>query len=209
MPIGDWYIPEGKLTKNLVKLIPGEDTVIYTTTILAETGDELMGHVVKVGELAVTNRGLAFYAKRKGLTGGLISFRGGPIQEYIRYDQISKIESKEDRILIRIAPDIDAEIQKERWYELKVEQSKPYEDDKTFKKRRKQFSSVVEHAMYRYRTGQAKPVLPKKKHPAVAERATPRRRRRRRVQYCPKCGAFLEDPAAYCESCGSPLHPPD
>ena len=193
-----------------MKLIPGEDTVIYTTVILAETGDELRGHIVKVGELAVTNRGLAFYAKRKGLTGGLISFRGGPIREYVRYDQIAKIESKEDRVVIRIAPDIDAEKQKERWYELKVEQSKPYENDKTFKKRRKQFSSVVEHAMYRYRTGQAKPVLVKqKKHPAVAEKATPRRSRRRRVQYCPKCGAFLEDPAAYCESCGSPLHPPD
>ncbi|MFX1341560.1 MAG: hypothetical protein ACFFAL_02595 [Promethearchaeota archaeon] len=210
MPIGDWYIPEDKLSKNLMKLIPGEDTIIYTSAVLVETGDELRGHMVKVGQVAITNRGVAFFAKRKGLTGGIISFRGGPFQEYIRFDQIAEIKSRGERVTIRITPDIDSEDKEEKWYELIIAKSKPYETKKIFDRRKKQFSAVLEHAMYRYRTGQAKPDLPKKsKHPGVAVRATPKRTRRRRVQYCPKCGAFLEEPEAFCESCGAPLQPPE
>lgn len=206
MPIGDWFIPEGKLEKELVELVPGEDTIIYTTAILVETGDELRGHVVKVGQLAITNRGVAFFAKRKGLRGGLISFRGGPIQEYVPYDQIAHIDSRGDRVIIHVSPHIDAEDQAEKWYELVVEYSKPYEEKKAFKRRKKQFSAVLEHAMYRYRTGQARPKVKRRgKHPATEVRATPKRSRRRRVQYCPKCGTFLEEPEAFCEGCGAPL----
>ncbi len=210
MPIGNWYIPEGKLEKELTALIPGEDTIIYTTTIHVETGDELKGHVIKVGQLVITNRGVAFFAKRKGLTGGLISFRGGPISEYIRYDQIEHIDSRGDRVIIHISPPIDAEDKQEKWYELVVQQSKPFEKKKGFSERKKQFSSVLEHAMYRYRTGQARPDLPRTKKrgipAATSVRATPKPQVRRRVMYCPKCGAFLEDPEAFCESCGTPLN---
>ncbi len=213
MPIGDWYIPEGKLGKEVSKLIPGEDTILYTSQIYVETGDDIRGHVLKVGQIAVTNRGVAFYAKRKGLTGGLISFRGGPIAEYIRYDQIAHIDSQNDRVIIHVTPDIDAKSKEEKWFELLVVQSKPYETKKAFEKRKKQFSSVLEHAMYRYRTGQARPDLPKSRRQAqptaTRVRATPQRVRRRRVQYCPKCGAFLEEPEAFCEVCGTPLHPPE
>ena len=213
MPLGNWYIPEGKLGEDVSNLVPGEDTIIYTSQVHVETGDDIRGHVIKVGEIVVTNRGIAFYAKRKGLTGGLISFRGGPIAEYIRYDQISHIDSQNDRVIIHVEPDIDAEDKDEVWFELVVVQSKPYEKKKAFEKRKKQFSAVLEHAMYRYRTGQARPDLPRRrkeaKHPATRVRATPKRVRRRRVQYCPKCGAFLEEPEAFCESCGTPLHPPE
>jgi hypothetical protein len=212
MPIGNWYIPEDKLDNKLTNLVPGEDTIIYTSQVYVKTGDEIHGHVTKVGQIAVTNRGVAFYAKRKGLTGGLISFRGGPIAEYVRYDHISHIDSQDDRVIIHVTPHIDAKDQEELWFELVVVESKPYETKKAFEKRRKQFGSVLEHAMYRYRTGQARPDLPKKRRPAQPEairvQATPRTARRRRVQYCPKCGAFLEDPEAYCEVCGKPLHPP-
>lgn len=213
MPIGNWYIPEGKLGKEVSDLVPGEDTIIYSSQVHVETGDELRGHVIKVGEIVVTNRGIAFYAKRKGLTGGLISFRGGPIAEYISYDHIAHIDSQNDRVIIHVTPDIDAEEKDEKWFELVVVQSKPYEKKKEFEKRKKQFSAVLEHAMYRYRTGQARPDLPKRRreiqHPATRVRATPKRVRRRRVQYCPKCGAFLEEPEAFCDACGTPLHPPE
>ncbi len=213
MPIGDWFIPEGKLGKEVSELVPGEDTIIYTSQVHVETGDDIRGHVIKVGQIVVTNRGIAFFAKRKGLTGGLISFRGGPIAKYVRYDQISHIDSQNDRVIIHVTPDVDAEDKKEKWFELVVVQSKPFETKKKFDRRKKQFSSVLEHALYRYRTGQARPDLPKRKrqiaHPATKVRTTPRRERRRRVQYCPKCGAFLEEPEAFCEVCGRPLHPPE
>lgn len=206
MPIGNWYIPEGKLSIDLTKLIPGEDTIIYTTIILVETGDELRGHVIKVGQLAITNRGVAFFAKRKGLRGGIISLRGGPIEEYIRYDRISDIDSRGDRVIIHVSPHIDAEKKEEKWFELAVDQSKPYEDKKSFSRRRGQFGAVLEHAMYRYRSGQARPDLPKRgKHPAIEVQASPRIPHQRLVQYCPKCGTFLEEPATFCESCGAPL----
>ncbi len=213
MPIGDWHIPEGKLGEEVSKLVPGEDTIIYTSQVHVETGDDIRGHVIKVGQIAVTNRGIAFYAKRKGLTGGLISFRGGPIGEYVRYDQIAHIDSQNDRVIIHVTPDIDAEDKEERWYELVVVQSKPFEKKKAFEKRKKQFSSVLEYALYRYKTGQARPDLPRSRkqsqHQATRVRASRRRVRRRRVQYCPKCGGFLEEPEAFCEVCGTPLHPPD
>ncbi|MFX1318338.1 MAG: hypothetical protein ACFE9D_07500 [Promethearchaeota archaeon] len=211
MPIGNWYIPEGKLDDALTKLIPGEDTIIYTSLVYVKTGDELRGYVTKVGQIAITNRGVAFYAKRKGLTGGLISFRGGPIAEYARYDHISHIDSQDDRVIIHVTPDIDAEDQDEKWFELVVVETEPYETKKEFEKRKGQFSAVLEHALYRYRTGQARPDLPKQKKPAQPNatrvRATLKSARRRRVQYCPKCGAFLEEPEAFCEVCGKPLHP--
>jgi len=213
MPIGDWYIPEGKLGKEVSKLVPGEDTIIYTSKVYVETGDGLRGHVIKVGQIAITNRGIAFYAKRKGLTGGLVSFRGGPISEYVRYDHISNIDSQNDRVIIHISPLIDAEDKEEKWFELVVVQSEPFESKKSFDKRKNQFSAVLEHAMYRYRTGQARPDLPRiqkqKKPDTTRVRATPPRVHRRRVQYCPKCGAFLEEPEAFCEVCGMPLHPPE
>jgi hypothetical protein len=213
MPIGDWYIPEETLGREVSKLVPGEDTIIYTSQVYVETGDDIRGHVIKVGQIAVTNRGIAFYAKRKGLTGGLISFRGGPIAEYIRYDQITHVDSQNDRVIIHVTPDIDAEDKQEKWFELIVVQSKPYEKKKAFERRKNQFSSVIEHAIYRYRTGQARPALNKRQRQKQPEttrvRATPQRTRRRRVQYCPKCGAFLEEPEAFCEVCGTPLHPPE
>lgn len=205
MPIGEWYIPERKLSKELKKLIPGEDTVLYTTAIFVETGTRLEGRPIKVGELAITNRGVAFFAKRKGLKGGLLAWRGGPIHEYVQFDRIEHIEGKGPVVGIRVAPPLDSD-EEEKEYELTVAQSEPFEDEDSFKRRRGQFSSVLEHAMYRYRTGQAQPALRKQiKHPATAVRATPRRKRPRRVQYCPHCGSFLEEPAVYCDNCGARL----
>lgn len=206
MPIGDWYIPEGKLRKDLTDLIPGEDTILYTSAAFVELKDDAIGPILKVGELAITNRGVAFFAKRKGLKGGVLGFRGGPFREYIRYDRIEHIESKGDRVIIEVTPHIDAPEEKKQKYELVVVQSEPFEDKKRFTKRRKSFSAVFEHAMYRYRSGQALPDTSKRRKPPIhtMPRAS-RKKQRRRVQYCPKCGAFLEEPVAFCENCGAPL----
>ena len=205
MPIGDWYIPEGKLQKELTDLIPGEDTILYTSAAYVELKDETIGPILKVGELAITNRGVAFFAKRKGLKGGVLGFRGGPFREYIGYDRIDQIESKGERVIIEVTPHIDAPDEKMKKYELVVLQSEPFEDKKSFTKRRKSFSAVLEHMMYRYRSGQAQPDPEGRKR---STRKAPRRKTKgqvRRVQYCPKCGAFLEEPAAFCENCGAPL----
>jgi hypothetical protein len=206
MPLGNWYIPEGKLQKDLTDLIPGEDTILYTSVVYVELKDEAIGPILKLGELAITNRGIAFFAKRKGLKGGVLGFRGGPFREYIRYDQIEKIDSKGERVEILVSPDIDSPEEKPRRFELLVMQSEPFEDKKSFAKRRKSFSAVLEHAMYRYRSGQAQPdTVGKRKPPTRRASKTALKRQRRRVQYCPKCGTFLEEPAAFCENCGAPL----
>ena len=205
MPIGEWFIPEGKLQKDLMDLIPGEDTILYTSAAYVELKDEAIGPILKVGELAITNRGVAFFAKRKGLKGGVLGFRGGPFREYIRYDRIEQIESKGERVIIDVTPHIDEPDQKMKKYELIVLQSEPFEDKKGFAKRKKSFSAVLEHAMYRYRSGQAQPD-PKGRRTSVRKVKRKRTERQvRRVQYCPKCGAFLEEPAAFCENCGAPL----
>ncbi|MFX0169509.1 MAG: zinc ribbon domain-containing protein [Candidatus Hodarchaeota archaeon] len=206
MSFGDWFIPEGKLQKNLIDLIPGEDTIIYTSAANVQLKDDVLGNILKVGELAITNRGIAFFAKRKGLKGGVLAFRGGPIKEYIGYDRIARIEGKGDHLILHVTPDIDAPEEQEQWYELTVIQSEPHEGKETFVRRRKSFSAVVEQAMYRYRSGQAKPEIRRKvRHPAKKFSMTLKKGQIRRVQYCPKCGAFLEDPATFCESCGEPL----
>ncbi len=209
MPGSEFYIPEEKLSEELQKLIPAEDTILYTTLVYIKIiGDKYEGTTIKVGELAITNRGIAFFAKAKGLKGGLISRIGGPISRYIRYDRIKHITGKGARLKLLIEPHLDTE-EKETEYELIVEQSKPYEKKSTFKRRKEQFSAVLELAIYRYRTGQAVPAQTgPPQHPATQVPATPQpqeSQRPRRYTYCASCGSFLEDPAHFCDYCGAPL----
>ncbi|MFX1563603.1 MAG: hypothetical protein ACFFDP_09900, partial [Promethearchaeota archaeon] len=131
MSASELYIPEEKLSEEIRNLIPAEDTILYTTAAyVKKIGDKHEGTTIKVGELAITNRGIAFFAKAKGLTGGLISRIGGPINQYIRYDRIKHITGKGARLQILIEPLLDSE-EKETEYELIVEQSKPYEKKST------------------------------------------------------------------------------
>ncbi|MFX1564317.1 MAG: zinc ribbon domain-containing protein [Promethearchaeota archaeon] len=201
------YIPEEKLSEEIKRLIPGEDTILYTTTVYVKIiGSKYEGTTIKVGELAITNRGIAFFAKAKGLTGGLISKLGGSVHQYIRYDRIKHITGKGARLQILVEPLLDSE-EKETEYELIVEQSKPYEKKSTFNKRKGQFSAFLELAIYRYRTGQAVPTPTETlQHPATQTRATLEASQQpRRFTYCPSCGAFLEEPAYYCSNCGELL----
>ncbi len=205
MPKIEWYIPEDQLNTKLEELIPAEDTILYTTAINIRKITKKKGGIVKAGQLAITNRGIAFFARRKATVGGVMSYRGGPFQQYIRFDRIEHIEGKGEEVHIRVSPLIDSD-EKETEYDLLVERSAPYEDEKSFKRRKGQFSAVLEQAIYRYKTGQASPrtgTLPQ--YPAQRAR-TIDKTQPRRVGYCPKCGAFLENPVSFCDNCGAPLH---
>ena len=205
MPIGSWFIPEDKLRQELQQLIPAEDTILYTTAIQVKISGSKRGSVVRIGELAITNRGIAIFATWKALAGGLQSMKGGPLQEYIGYDRIEHIKGRGAQAHILVAPPVDSKKDKVE-YELEVEQSKPHEKKSIFKRRRGQFSAVLEQAMYNYRTGQAAKSVPKPvQHPATAVRATPAGTSPRRVEYCPECGAFLDDPVSFCEYCGAQI----
>jgi hypothetical protein len=204
MPQIEWYIPEEKLNTKLEELVPAEDTILYTTAINVRKITKKKGGIVKAGELAITNRGIAFFARQKVTVGGIMSYRGRPFQEYIRYDRIAYIDGKGEEVRIRVSPPIDSR-EKVTEYDLIVERSAPYEDEKTFKRRKGQFSAVLEQAIYRYKTGQASPRTGTiTQHPAQRARAVDTVQPRR-VGYCPKCGAFLENPVSFCDSCGAPL----
>jgi len=201
VPKGEWYIPEGKLSADLRQVIPAEDTIVYTTMALVKQRSR--GPATRVGELAITNRGFGFFAKGQVLKSGLQGLHGGPIREYIRFDRIEHIESKGTLVHMRVSPPVDAG-EGEDEIELTVDQAKPYEDAAAFKRRRGQFGATLEHALFLYRTGQAvSPLLQPSPPVPVAMPTTPTAPRR--VLYCPRCGAFLEDPAGFCENCGAPL----
>jgi hypothetical protein len=201
MPKGEWYIPDGKLTAELRQIIPAEDTIVYTTMALVKQRSR--GPATRVGELVITNRGLGYFAKGQVLRSGLQGIRGGPVREYFRFDRIEHIESKGTQVRLRVSPPVDAGGEEDE-IELTVDQAKPYEDTATFKRRRGQFGPTLEHALFLYRTGQAVPPQFQPSPPIPAAMPTTPAGSRR-VIYCPRCGAFLEDPADFCENCGGRL----
>lgn len=201
---GDFYIPEQELSPELRELIPTEDTIIYTSAVTVKRIVEGESSVIKAGELAVTNRGLAFYSKAKASVGGILSYKGGPISEYVGFDRLKHITGKGSRVRLVVDPPRDSG-EKQREYRLSVEQSSPHETREGFKRRRRGFSAVLEQAFYKYRGGEARPRRVRRvKHPATEVRAIPRRKQRRHA-YCNECGTFLEDPAEFCENCGARL----
>ncbi len=200
----DFYIPEKELSPELKELIPLEDTIIYTSAVWVKRMTEGETSVIKVGELAITNRGLAFYSKAKTSVGGLLSHKGGPLSEYISYDRLRHIAGKGSMVRLVVDPPRDSG-EEPREYILSVRQSSPHETREGFSRRRKGFSAILENAFYKYRGGEARPRRVRRvKHPATEVRATPKVRKRR-YAYCNECGAFLEDPAEFCENCGARL----
>jgi hypothetical protein len=182
-------------------LIPVEDTIIYTTMVLVKQRSR--GPATRVGELAITNRGLGYLAKGQVLKSGLQGMRGGPVREYLRFDRIEHIESKGIQVRLRVSPPVDAGGEEDE-VELTADQAKPHEDGATFKRRRGQFGPTLEHALFLYRTGQAVP--PQfQASPPIRTTMPNAPAGTRRVAYCPRCGAFLEDPADFCENCGGRL----
>jgi hypothetical protein len=201
MAKGEWYVPEGKLNAELRQVVPAEDTIVYTTAALVKQRSR--GPATRIGELAITNRGVGYYVKGQVLKSGLQGLRGGPIREYIRFDRIEHIESKGTTVLIRVSPPVDVNGPEDE-IELTADQSKPYEDLATFKRRRGQFGPTLEHTLFLYRTGQAVSPLLQPSPPVPVPMPQPPTGGRRAV-YCPRCGTFLEDPAEFCENCGARL----
>ncbi len=201
---GDFYIPEKELCPELRVLIPLEDTILYTSSVKVKRIVKGERSSIKGGELVITNRGVAFYSDADVSAGGILSFRGGPISEYVSYDRIVKIIGKGAKVHIMVDPPLDSG-EPRREYVLIVEPSSPHETSAGFKRRKAGFSAVLEQAFYKYRGGEAKPRRVRRgKHPATEVRATPRVKRRR-YAYCNECGSYLEDPAEFCENCGARL----
>lgn len=200
----DFYIPESDLSPELRVLIPLEDTIIYTTSVKVKRIVKGERSAIKSGEMVITNRGLAFFTKADVSAGGILSYKGGPISEYVGFDRLIHIIGKGAKAQIVVDPPRDSG-EPRREYVLIVEQSSPHETRVSFKSRKAGFSAVIEQAFYKYRGGEARPRRTRRvKHPATEVRATPRRRKKQ-YAYCNECGTFLEDPAEFCENCGSRL----
>jgi hypothetical protein len=200
----DFYIPESELCPELRVLIPLEDTIIYTTAVKVKRIVKGERSSIKGGELVITNHGVAFYSEADISAGGILSLRGGSISEYVGYDRVVKIVGKGAKVHLVVDPPRDSG-ESRREYVITVEQSEPHESRAVFKRRKAGFSAVVEQVLYKYRSGEARPRRTRRvKHPATEVRATPRVKRRRHA-YCNECGAYLEDPALFCENCGGRL----
>lgn len=205
------YIPEEELSEELRQLIPPDDVLLYTSAVAVRKCE--FASTLKFGQLAITNRGLAFAVRRKGLKGGLLALRGGPIQEYISFDRVEILRNMGQMVRIRVSPHPREDPSgKPVEYEIAVERSHPYEERASFKERRELFGAFLEQAIFLYRTGQAvPPPIPAQVEPTVTPAQPPARLggeapiRTRRPMYCPQCGAFLEDPGRFCDQCGAPL----
>ncbi len=200
----DFYIPERELCPELRVLIPLEDTILYTTAVKVKRIVKGERSSIKSGELVITNRGVAFFSDTDISAGGILSLRGGPITEYVRYDRVIKIIGKGAKVHLVVDPPRDSG-EPQREYVITVEQSSPYESREVFKRRKAGFSAILENAFYKYRGGEAMPKRVRRaKHPGTEVRATPRRKRKR-YAYCNECGMYLEDPAEFCDNCGARL----
>ena len=200
----DFYIPESELCPELRVLIPLEDTILYTTAVKVKRIVKGERSSIKGGELVITNHGVAFYSEADISAGGILSFRGGSISEYVGYDRVTKIIGKGAKVHLVVDPPRDSG-ESRREYVITVEQSSPHESREVFKRRKAGFSAILEQAFHKYRGGEARPRRTRRvKHPATEVRATPRVKRRR-YAYCNECGSYLEDPAEFCENCGARL----
>jgi len=97
-----FHIPEGELSSELLQLIPPDDTILYTSAVAVRKCG--FASALKFGQLAITNRGLAFTAKRRGLTGGIMALRGGPILQYVSFDRVEIIKNLGRMVRIRVTP---------------------------------------------------------------------------------------------------------
>ena len=201
--MAQWNIQEYKLNPQTRQLVPKEDMVLYTTAVQAE--QHSLGSAVRIGELVITNRGIALHAEGTGLVGK----RAPPIHLYIGYDRVRRIEGRGPKVELYIEP-WPAGKEKEDKVELEVRQCEPEEKEKAFRERRKLFGSVIEQALTRYRTGQAGPARPPPMPSGPAVFAPPPpppagQPAPRPVEFCPNCGASIDTPSKFCEHCGAKL----
>ncbi|MFX0133057.1 MAG: PH domain-containing protein [Candidatus Hodarchaeota archaeon] len=135
------FIALENLDPRLTEKIPSNEEVLYTSKCTVMKKGYAQGKTF--GQIAITNKAIAFVCKKSGISAGWASMKGNV--DYIPYKDIVEFKNKKKMFYVKFSIPEDPTGKKKRGYNVWVERCKEEnEDKKDFAARKVQFANFVE-----------------------------------------------------------------